>query len=102
MKQKGFTLLETLVSLAMIGLIIFTFSSTKLVLLSSSHKQAQQFYALQQLSNIYEILKATHSPHLIAAWQAETAALLPNAKGDVSANTIKISWGKNQVVSLNR
>ncbi len=96
--QTGFTLIEVLIALCLLGIALLAISKLELSSLSQNNQAIQQSIAIEQLramATILEINKNNISNYMIQ-WQKDNAKLLPHGKGQLDKNgnafVISLHW----------
>jgi prepilin-type N-terminal cleavage/methylation domain-containing protein len=103
-KNRGFTLLEVLVSLLLLSIMLLGLDVLEVYVL---HKNLNTYYAnmaLQQLHNLEQRLKMVGAQagveEQLALWEAENQAVLPLGRAVVSGSypgyTVTLFWGEKE------
>jgi prepilin-type N-terminal cleavage/methylation domain-containing protein len=101
MSSHGFTLIEVLVSLMLLGLMIFSFHSMFVFSLRETRTSYYVHAATQQLSGMIERLIALDNhagfQEQVAIWNAQNKKVLPRGRGEVKGQfpdyQVTIYWG---------
>jgi len=93
--QSSFTLLEVLISMAIISIVILGLIKTETDNLTQSYQNFLQTLAIIQVHNLLEQLHAHHQASL-NTWNEENKTLLPSGNGNYSCHllhcTVTLKW----------
>jgi prepilin-type N-terminal cleavage/methylation domain-containing protein len=84
--QKGFTILETMVALCVLAIVLLGVNATMFTVVKMSSSIYYSQLALQQQSNIIEMLTAyngNNADELVASWNKQNAEVLPGGSGEI-------------------
>ena len=97
--HSGFSLIEVLVSLLLLSFILLSFDAAEIVAFRKSRDAYYFSIAVNQLNAMKERLRVfkNHSglEQQIELWNLQNQEVLPQGKGIVTEQQIKINWGNN-------
>jgi prepilin-type N-terminal cleavage/methylation domain-containing protein len=100
--SPGFTLIEILISLAIISIMLLGMDTLHLATLNTAQQHYSRCIASQQVRNLRVYLLREHalSAQTLASWNAQNAKVLPQGEGRVSGNyphySVDIKWGSSR------
>ncbi len=99
----GFTLIEVLVSLTILGIMLFSLASVEMIAVRNSRDAFFLSVAVQQLEAMAEQIRAQQGSVNVGQWNLDNQKLLPRGKGTITGNypfyTLKMTWNDSDRLS---
>src|SRR4051812_45386948 len=96
----GFSLIEVLVAWFLLTITTLSLLAFQNEILHLAHQSYLRHLAMNQLENIFERLRANHSPAMrireLQAWNSQNSELLPKGSGNFDCSnsfcTVNVHW----------